>query len=133
MECNPNDTMQVYLLPFPPSVNRLWRFSGPRMYRTKVYTEWADDAVRHLQQQQAPSSPIDYPVALELAVGRPDARKRDIDNVNKAVLDLLEHVQILENDHHVHDLRSYWSDQVVGVQVIIKNLDSSRASRVLTE
>ena len=132
MECNP-DMMQIYLLPFPPSVNRLWRFNGPRMYRTKVYTDWAEDSVRHLQQQQMPPAPIDYPIAIELAVGQPDKRKRDIDNVNKAVLDLLEHVDILENDHYVHDLRSYWSDKVVGVQVIIKSLDSSRASRVLTE
>ena len=89
--------MRILHLPFPPSVNRLWRFNGP------------------------------------LAVGRPDRRKRDIDNINKATLDLLEHVGVLENDHYVHDLRSYWSDKVVGIQVIIKNLESTAASRALID
>ena len=125
--------MRILHLPFPPSVNRLWRFNGPRMYRTKVYNDWSDAAVEALKSQELPAEPINYAVAVELAVGRPDRRKRDIDNINKATLDLLEHVGVLENDHYVHDLRSYWSDKVVGIQVIIKNLESTAASRALID
>jgi Holliday junction resolvase RusA-like endonuclease len=69
---------------------------------------------------------------MELAVGRPDKRKRDIDNVNKAVLDLLEAIEVVENDHYIHDLRSYWSDEVSGVQVMIKDYEESKQSRLLT-
>ena len=103
------------------------------MYRTKVYNDWSDAAVEALKSQELPREPINYAVAVELAVGRPDRRKRDIDNINKATLDLLEHVGVLENDHYVHDLRSYWSDKVVGIQVIIKNLESTAASRALID
>lgn len=124
--------MMTLLLPYPPSVNRLWRFSGPRMYRTKVYAEWADEASRILRSQNTPAKPIDYPIAMELAVGRPDKRKRDIDNVNKAVLDLLEAIEVVENDHYIHDLRSYWSEEVSGVQVMIKDYEESKQTRLLT-
>jgi hypothetical protein len=27
-------------LPYPPSVNRLWRYTSRGVYRTKVYTDW---------------------------------------------------------------------------------------------
>ena len=97
--------------------------------------KWAKGRVmpRPLHVAELPAEPINYAVAVELAVGRPDRRKRDIDNINKATLDLLEHVGVLENDHYVHDLRSYWSDKVVGIQVIIKNLESTAASRALID
>lgn len=114
--------MLVLMLPFPPSVNQLWRFARGRMYRSAVYKFWADDAERHLQAQGKPET-VTYKCALEIAVGRPDRRRRDIDNVNKAVLDLLQHCGVLADDSLVQDLRTYWSDEVVGVQVIIKQLE----------
>jgi hypothetical protein len=52
--------------------------------------------------------------------------------VNKAVLDLLEAIEVVENDHFIHDLRSYWSDEVSGVQVMIKDYEESKQSRLLT-
>tara|TARA_R110001606_G_scaffold168710_2_gene313435 strand:+ start:1152 stop:1514 length:363 start_codon:yes stop_codon:yes gene_type:complete len=119
--------MNILLLPYPPSVNALWRNAGGRTYKTKRYTDWAADAARHISLQDKIET-IRTPVQVELAVGRPDKRRRDIDNVVKAVFDLLEHHEILENDSLVHDFRAYWSHEVVGVQVIIKNLAGQAAS-----
>tara|TARA_R110000737_G_C14303450_1_gene436457 strand:- start:89 stop:460 length:372 start_codon:yes stop_codon:yes gene_type:complete len=113
--------MNILLLPYPPSVNALWRHAGNRTYRTKRYTDWAADAARHIKLQHKILK-ITTPVKVELAVGRPDRRRRDIDNVVKAVFDLLQHQEILEDDSLIHDFRAYWSDEVVGVQVIIKRI-----------
>lgn len=116
--------MSVLLLPYPPSVNRLWRFAGSRMYRTKVYRDWAEDAQRHAAAQK-PIPTITGPVSLDLAVGRPDRRRRDLDNVNKAVLDLLQHIEVLEDDSLVHKLVSYWDEDTIGVRVAIYPMDQA--------
>jgi crossover junction endodeoxyribonuclease RusA len=113
--------MNIFMLPYPPSVNTLWRHSGNRTYKTKRYTDWIEDAGRHLAQQEKPET-IAHPVKVEMAIGRPDKRRRDIDNLTKGVLDILVHHKILEDDHWVHHLDVYWSGQVVGCQVIIKDL-----------
>tara|TARA_R110000787_G_scaffold104653_2_gene211921 strand:+ start:1079 stop:1447 length:369 start_codon:yes stop_codon:yes gene_type:complete len=113
--------MKILLLPFPPSVNALWRHARGRTYKTAKYTEWAADAQRHLLEQPKIKT-ITTPISVELAVGRPDKRKRDIDNIVKAVFDLLQNENVIEDDALIHDFRAYWSTDVVGVQVIIKDL-----------
>ena len=114
--------MNILMLPYPPSVNRLWRFAGGRMYRSKVYNDWAVEAERHIVHQ--PRVPIfTVPVFLELAVGRPDKRRRDLDNVNKAILDILQHLEVLEDDSLVHHLCSFWDEETVGVRAIIRPIE----------
>ena len=59
-------------------------------------------------------------VSIDMAVTPPDKRKRDIDNVIKPVLDLLETAEILENDSMVHRLNVYWtSSDTVGARCAI--------------
>ena len=113
--------MNILLLPYPPSVNSLWRHAGKRTYRTAKYMSWVEEAGKHIAKQDTPET-IAHPVKIELAIGRPDKRRRDIDNLIKSVLDILCHHQILEDDHWVHHLDVYWSEEVVGCQVIIKDL-----------
>ena len=114
--------MNIFLLPYPPSVNSLWRHTGKRTYRTNKYTSWAAEAAEYLSGQDIPSKPIAHPVKIEMAVGRPDRRRRDIDNLVKSVLDIICQNNILEDDHWVHDLNVYWSEEIVGCQIIIKDL-----------
>ena len=57
----------------------------------------------------------------------PDRRRRDIDNINKAILDVLEQIGVVQDDSQIHDLRSYWTDAVTGVQVMIKPLDADNS------
>ena len=65
--------------------------------------------------------------ALDLAVGRPDRRRRELDNVNKVVLDLVQHIEVLEDDSLVHKLTSYWDENKVGVRVAIYPMDQADA------
>lgn len=119
--------MIIIVLPFPPSVNRLWRAAGKRVYKTAVYREYGDAAWKAFRHQHPTFEMITDPVAMEIAAGRPDRRRRDIDNINKAILDVLEQIGVVQDDSQIHDLRSYWTDAVTGVQVMIKPLDADNS------
>lgn len=106
-----------YSFPLPPSVNRLWRISGRRMYRSKQYTEWIESCRQQLENIEPPY--IDYPFAIEIIVGRPSKRRMDIDNRAKAVMDLLEHADIITDDCLAHHITMFWSNDIEGCQVTI--------------
>jgi crossover junction endodeoxyribonuclease RusA len=46
---------------------------------------------------------------------RPDKRKRDLDNLLKAVLDALKHAGVYEDDSLIVDLRIYWAPEIAGM------------------
>ena len=74
-------------LPYPPTVNRAWRMVNGRMllsregrlYRQRVQAILALAGVR----------PLDGRLALAVDVTPPDRRRRDLDNVQKGLLDAL--------------------------------------------
>ncbi len=106
-----------YSFSIPPSVNRLWRISGRRMYRSKLYTEWIDQCRKELVDIDPPF--IDYPFAIEIIVGRPSQRRMDIDNRSKAVMDMLQHLDIITDDCLAHHITMYWSNEIQNCQVTI--------------
>ena len=123
--------MQIYNLPYPPSINSLYRHRGPVVYKTEKWKEWvAAASVQLINQSSYLNKTIDYPIAVEMAVGRPDKRVRDLDNLTKVVFDFLQSDdlhkigcrKIIENDHLIHHYEVYWSTKVVGIKVIIKSL-----------
>jgi crossover junction endodeoxyribonuclease RusA len=52
---------------------------------------------------------------VEIEAFRPDKRRRDLDNLLKAVLDGLTHAGVWEDDSNIVDLRIYWADTVGGM------------------
>lgn len=46
---------------------------------------------------------------------RPDNRKRDLDNLLKAVLDSLTHAGVWEDDGNIVDLRIFWAPSIGGM------------------
>ena len=42
---------------------------------------------------------------------RPDKRKRDLGNLEKALSDILVSTGIIEDDSNIEDLRLHWADQ----------------------
>ncbi|MFW8627667.1 RusA family crossover junction endodeoxyribonuclease [Deinococcus sp. ME38] len=99
------------LLPFPPSMNSIWR-SGikhtagkpeirvrlstrARMYRHAVAQACAD--------QGHPTAPVGR-LAVTIDVHAPDHRKRDLDNLNKALMDALTHARVWHDDSLIDEL-----------------------------
>lgn len=54
-------------------------------------------------------------VKVTIAAYRPDERKRDLDNLLKAVLDALKHAGVYEDDSLIVDLRIYWEREKAGM------------------
>jgi crossover junction endodeoxyribonuclease RusA len=93
-----------------PSTNRLWRSNRGRVHRAPLYLSWLKEAGWSLLQQRP--ARITGPVRITIPAGRPDRRRRDIDNLGKAILDFLVGHQVITNDSQVASITSSWSEDV---------------------
>jgi len=86
-------------LPYPPSVNHYWRrvgartliSRGGRAFRASVCSILAGCGIE----------PMDGPLSVEIDVYPPDRRRRDIDNLQKALLDALAHGGAYHDDSQI--------------------------------
>lgn len=93
-------------IPFPPSVNRIWRqFQGRtimsregRAYRAEVVAAIYAARVQGLGRQK---------LRLTVAAHMPDDRRRDLDNLLKAANDAMQAARLFEDDAQITDLRIY--------------------------
>ena len=101
-------------MPWPPSVNKYWRTFQGRMIISaegRSYRKAVADQV--LIQRGAKHYTGKLRVQIEAF--RPDNRRRDLDNLLKAVLDGCTHAGVWEDDSNIVDLRIYWADSVGGM------------------
>ncbi|CZX82060.1 RusA family crossover junction endodeoxyribonuclease [Enterobacter hormaechei] len=113
------------VLPFPPSVNTYWRApnKGPLKGRHlisekgRAYQSAACAAI--IKQLRCLPKPSSSPAAVEILLFPPDARRRDIDNYNKALFDALTHAGIWEDDSQVQRMLVEWGPKVAGGRVEI--------------
>ena len=90
-------------LPWPPTLNGIWRRAGSRIHRSPKYLEWSQRAAVALCKASPPKM-IQGSVSVELRLYGPSRRSYDIDNRAKAVLDLLEAQEIIADDSQVDRL-----------------------------
>jgi crossover junction endodeoxyribonuclease RusA len=100
--------MPTITLPLPPSTNRLWRAGRGRVYRSKRYLTWCRTAGWELNLQRP--ARLTGAVVVTISAGRPDRRRRDIDNLAKSTLDLLVAHRVIEDDAKVVSITSRWCD-----------------------
>jgi crossover junction endodeoxyribonuclease RusA len=92
------------ILPWPPSVNHYYRRVGPRTlisregreYRTQVCGLLAPGGGSGIRKP-----PSGGRIALAMDAFPPDRRRRDLDNLQKPVLDALQHAGIYEDDSQI--------------------------------
>ena len=109
-----NENAITLTLPWPPSVNKYWRTFQGRMIISaegRSYRKAVADQV--LIQRGAKHYAGKLRVNIEAF--RPDNRRRDLDNLLKAVLDGCTHAGVWEDDSNIVDLRIYWADTVGGM------------------
>lgn len=110
-------------LPYPPSVNHYWRHyrgrtlisRNGRAFRKAVGTALAAAGVR----------PVNGRLAVAVEVYPPDRRRRDIDNVQKALLDALEHGGAFHDDSQVVWLLTEKAEVVPGGKTIVRIAERS--------
>lgn len=88
-------------LPAPPSVNGLWRSDRGRVHRSKRYVNWLRSAGWELKTRKPPT--LKGAVKIEIRAGHSAA---DLDNLFKALLDLLVAHQVLADDKQVCEIRA---------------------------
>ena len=101
--------MLTLQLPFPPTTNNLFvnqRGGRGGRFPSKSYKAWRGRAAVAIRRQ-APE-PIKGPVMVNLQFGRPDCRRRDLDNYSKAPLDALVQHGLIEDDSMVQALSMAW-------------------------
>jgi crossover junction endodeoxyribonuclease RusA len=114
------DLPTVVVLPFPPSVNGVFRrHNGSHL--SERYKAWRDEAAIWLSQQQ--SAPVGGRVFVSLDYRAPDRRVRDLDNLLKAPLDLLVSEGLIEADSSkvVREIRARWVDAGEPLTVTIRS------------
>ena len=86
-------------LPYPPSVNHYFSYYQGRPVLSKDARSY-----RHQVRRIAIASsikPLMGPLAVRIDITPPDDRRRDCDNVQKAVLDALQHAGAFWDDSQV--------------------------------
>lgn len=96
-------------LPWPPSVNRIWRTprKGPLAGRVLLAADGREyrRTVAAISLVTLGGTPqIESRLSVVMRLSPPDRRKRDIDNSAKAVLDALMHAGVYRDDSQIDDL-----------------------------
>lgn len=104
-------------LPYPTSVNRLWRKTATGVYRSPEYGTWFRAAGNELNAQNP--GKVSGPYELRIVLGRPDRRRRDLDNTVKAISDLLVTHGVIGDDSEAIKITLEWSDAITGAHVFV--------------
>ncbi len=110
--------MITLTLPWPPSVNHYYRRVGNatliskegRRYRTRVAGEVL----------LAGSPRVEGRLAVRLAAYPPDRRRRDLDNVQKALLDALQHAGVYGDDSQIDRITVERAEVRDGGRVVVE-------------
>ena len=84
-------------LPWPPSVNRIWRKGGKTIYRDPKYMAWVKEAGWIIKL--AKCTKIIGPFSASIILNPPDKRRIDLDNRIKVLLDAAQKNDLIENDY----------------------------------
>ena len=95
----------VLTLPWPPSVNHYWRRVGQKTLISREGREYRTRVRQRLGLLSGEASTRRLAVSIEAFP--PDRRRRDLDNVLKALLDALEHAGVYEDDSQIDELHVY--------------------------
>ena len=91
-------------LPWPPSLNRVWRSVGGKVLLAKEARIYREQVGNEVLIQRVPRLFLSGRLSLEIMAHPPDARARDLDNLLKAPLDALKCAGVLADDRHIDDL-----------------------------
>ena len=102
MEMSARKAVLTLDLPYPPSLNRYYRSFGGRVVISREGRRYTDSVVSILSS--CGMTAIRKKVRMRIDVYPPDARRRDIDNILKCLLDSLVKGGALEDDSLIRGL-----------------------------
>ena len=105
-------------LPLPPSVNHYYRRVGERTLISREGRRFRAGVLAHLAT--AGIGELSGPLRIEIEIYPPDRRRRDIDNVQKALLDALQHGGAYEDDSQIVRLAISKGPPMEGGQSLVR-------------
>lgn len=113
-------------LPYPPTVNTYWRMFKNRMIISERGRKYRVDVLEAVLKQRAVKH-LEKDLKINIVVTRPDNRRRDLDNLTKALLDGLTHAGLWEDDSQIVDMHIAWSkkdgNECAEVMVEVEEID----------
>ena len=102
-------------------MNNLFADGKHGRFTSQRYAAWQADAYEALLKQPARLDRHTEPVEVTFTFGRPDNRRRDVFNLEKAVSDFLVKHRILADDALIERGTVQWGD-AIGVLIAIESL-----------
>lgn len=113
---------QIFLLPFPPSVNHYWRMvsmrHGCRMLISREGRAYREAVVSALAAAGARAQ--DGRLDVSIVASPPDRRRRDLDNALKSLLDSVGHGGAYHDDSQIDHLEIWRGAVVPNGQVAVR-------------
>ena len=94
--------MVELILPWPPSVNHYWVHARGRAFISKAGRAFRDAVIWECKAKRVKRQTGRLGVFVQ--VRAPDRRRRDLDNLNKAALDALQHAGVYDDDSQIDAL-----------------------------
>ena len=105
-------------LPYPPSVNHYWRRVGARTLISREGRRFRERVVSILARRRVRL--MTGPLAVRVIAHPPDRRRRDLDNITKALLDALEKGGVYGDDSQIDRLEIVRAQVMPGGKVIVR-------------
>lgn len=111
-------------LPMPPSVNSMFKnVPGKGRVRTKEYKAWSHEAGWMLvaqRNQHHRHQCITGPIEIDVSAYRAANKNRDLDNILKAICDLLTNTKTIADDSQIIAINARWVNSGVPCTVTVR-------------
>lgn len=108
------------VLPWPPSVNTYWRHpTTGKLAGRHLISQAGRDYREEVKRLVRLGSPLNGRLSVTVMAHVPDKRKRDLDNLFKAIGDSLTHAGVWEDDSQIDLLTIARCEQVSGGMIVV--------------
>ena len=112
-----------YTLPWPPSANHYWFLVACKGGGRKVIGKKGKEYRESVKAAVGASEGLSGRLKLTVSAHAPDKRKRDLDNILKALLDSLEEAGVYADDNQIDELHVFRKQPIKGGQVIVEIME----------
>jgi crossover junction endodeoxyribonuclease RusA len=117
---NQRITLLELTIPFPPSVNRVYRNLRGRTLISREGRAYRKDVCALLAGGGCRQPPLGGRIALSMDAFPPDKRRRDLDNLQKSLIDALQHAGVYEDDSQIDLLVTRRRELVKGGRLLVR-------------
>ena len=108
------------VLPWPPSINHYWRNYRGRIVISADGRAYRQTVSYRILEQGIPRDNLNCRLAVRIDAYPPDKRRRDLDNIQKALLDAIVAADVIEDDSLIDALSITRHDACEDGKVIVR-------------